>query len=380
MQKDRDLSFDAFRGLAIIAVIAIHASEISSPISSSAGEWKFHFVAYKQLLNFAIPAFVFISGYWLSKKSIKSLGDYKSFLMRRLFRILIPYFVWSFTYIVYGALKTHTIDVGQTAITLLTGRAPGPYYYWFVIMIAQFYIITPLLLYLNRRRYGLALIIILNVLALSARYVSRLYLNCWIPSTMLFYSWIIFFQVGLLVGNSGSDIFGSRHIRFFVLPAILLSLLVSQAEAIIILSRFDNLSVADNPLKFSSFLYSLCVILGFLFVRTRLRHWPKWVVTTGRYSFGIYLIHVAILRQTIEVLQKFGINRSLQPLYQFTLVATTTVLCLLVIGTARKLLPISFCSNILAFGSGRQHSAHSHRPLEQSEQTKFSVGCGIEEA
>jgi surface polysaccharide O-acyltransferase-like enzyme len=349
MKEDRDLSFDAFRGLAIIAVVAIHASNISSQMRSSTGEWNFSFVAYRQLLNFAVPAFVFISGYWMSKKPIESLEDYKHFLIRRLSRILVPYLLWSSAYIIYGALKTHKIDISQTVITLMTGRAPGPYYYWFVIIIAQFYIITPLLQYLNRWRFGLTLIIILNALALLSRYISRLYLNFWIPSALAFYSWIIFFQIGLLAGNSGGNIGGTRHLRLFILPVILVSLLVSQIEAIIILSKYGDSSVAFSPLKFSSFLYSVCVILGFLFMRTRLRHWPKLLVTTGHYSFGIYLIHVSILRQAVDILQRFSAIVSFQPLYQLVLVVVTTSICFGIISIARKLLPASFCSRVLGF-------------------------------
>jgi len=44
--ENRDLSFDAFRGLAIIAVVAIHAAYLGgSPHSSG-------FLYYRQLLNF----------------------------------------------------------------------------------------------------------------------------------------------------------------------------------------------------------------------------------------------------------------------------------------------------------------------------------------
>jgi fucose 4-O-acetylase-like acetyltransferase len=85
MQENRDLSFDAFRGLAIIAVIAIHAIYLGgSPHSPG-------FLYYRQLLNFAIPAFFFMSGYWSSKKPIESLEGYKTFLTRKLSRIFVPY-------------------------------------------------------------------------------------------------------------------------------------------------------------------------------------------------------------------------------------------------------------------------------------------------
>ena len=82
MQEKRDLSFDAFRGLAIIAVVGIHAYEIGWRQVSAMSVYGLFIIAYRQFLNFAVPAFVFISGYWLSKKKIESLEDYKNFLTK----------------------------------------------------------------------------------------------------------------------------------------------------------------------------------------------------------------------------------------------------------------------------------------------------------
>ena len=343
------MSFDAFRGIAIIAVVGIHASAFSLRQHSSTSEWNLPVVAYQQLLNFAVPAFIFISGYWLSKKPIESLEGYKEFLTRRLSRVLVPYFLWSFVYIAYGAVVTHKIDAGEILITLLTGRAPGVNYYWFIVLIVQFYIITPFLQHLNRRRYGLLFVIILNVLALIFRYVSRLHLNWSIPSMGLFYSWLVFFQIGLLAGTSDNITFNLRRLRFFIIPAIAVFLLASQLEAIILLSSYGDLYVAVSPVKFSSFFYSISLILGFLFVRERFENWPKLLTTIGRYSFGIYLVHISILKQAIKFFQNFSVINSFQPLYQLTLVVVTTAICLVLIGATRKLLPKTFCVKILGF-------------------------------
>jgi surface polysaccharide O-acyltransferase-like enzyme len=346
MHENRDLSFDAFRGFAIIGVIAIHASLLTFP---STGGGKLALVAYQQLLNFSVPAFVFISGYWLSKEPIGSLQDYKKFLTKRLSRVLIPYFLWSFVYIAYVAIKTRDIDIRQIIHTFLTGAAYGDYYYWFIIMISQFYIITPVLQYLNRKRYGLILVLIVNILALLSRYISRLYLDCWLPSAMLFYSWIILFQFGLLVGSGDNNIFKFKRIGFFILPAILVSLACSQLEAFFMLSKYDNMSCAISPLKYSSLLYAVCVIFGFLFVRERFKNWPKLLVISGQYSLGIYLIHVIILGWLINIFQEISIVHSFLPIYQVVLVAGTLLICLIFIGATRKLLPGHFCSKILGF-------------------------------
>ena len=346
MAEDRDLSFDAFRGFAIIAVVAIH-----SWIYPTTGGWNLFFiVTYRQLLNFAVPAFIFISGYWSSKKSIKSLEDYKTFLGRRLPRVLIPYFFWSFILLGYEAIKTHDVNVYRIIFKLLTGRATTIYF--FIIVISQFYIITPLLQYINRRRYGLMLVLILNVISLLSAYLSRLYFNYWIPVSSAFYSWIIFYEIGLLAGSSDYKIFTAKKVQLFILPAILVCLLISGLEASIILSKYDNLSAryfAVAPVKYSSFLYSICIITAFLHIRKRLSHRPKFLAALGYYSFGIYLIHIPILNQVANLIQKSSTIYSFQSLYQLTVVLITIAICFILIDVARKLLPKSFCRKVLGF-------------------------------
>lgn len=349
MQKNRDPSFDAFRGLAIIAVVAIHTfATCFSRRYSIAGEWNFFFlVACRQLLNFAVPAFIFISGYWMAKKPIRSLQDYRAFLIRRLTRVLIPYLFWSSILLGYEAIKTHDIDVQQIIFKLLTGTAISPYF--FIILIAQLYVITPLLHYVNRKPYGLILVLIVNVISLLLRYLSKLHFNYWFPSISPFYSWIIFYEIGLLVGRSDNKIFAAKKVRFFILPALLVSLLASELEGMILLLKYNILDFAVSAVKYSSFLYSICIIIAFLHLRKHLSQRPEFLVTIGNYSFGIYLIHIPVLHQVANLVQKSSTIYSFQPLYQFIVVLITISICFVLIRITRELFPKSFCYKILGF-------------------------------
>jgi surface polysaccharide O-acyltransferase-like enzyme len=278
MQEDRDLSFDAFRGAAIIAVVALHTIYLG-------GYWGARFLFYCQMFDFGVPTFIFISGYWLSKKPIESLKDYRTFLTRRLPRVLAPYLFWSSLILAYNAFKTGNVNPQEIIFKLLLGRAIFPYF--FIILIAQFYIITPLLRHINRKPYGLILFIVINFISLLLRYFSRLHFFFWFPSVSLFYSWIIFYEIGLLMGGSNIKIPTEKRMLFFILPALLIFLLLSGFEANFIFLRYNNLDFATHALKYSTFMYSVCIIFCFLIVRQQLCHWPKLLVITGRYSFGI---------------------------------------------------------------------------------------------
>jgi len=344
MQKARDSSFDAFRGLAIIAVIAIHATYLGgSPYSLG-------FLPYRQLLNAAVPALFFMSGYWSSKKPIKSLVDYKTFLTRRLSRIFVPYLFWSFILLGYSVAKTGETGGYRIIFNLLTGGACLGYY--FVIAIAQLYIITPLLQYINRKLkwYGLILVLIFNLTIVFFLYLSRLFnIIRHLPVALPFYSWIIYYEIGLFMAESPNKMLASRKMRLYILFAILASWAISVLEAVIILSKYDNPVFASIAVKYSSLLYSVCVILGFIFARGYFKHLPRLLSAIGQYSFGIYLIHVIILGQVVKIFQRFSAICSFQPLYQFVLVAATLCICLILIRVVRRLLSASFCGIIMGF-------------------------------
>lgn len=346
--KDRDPSFEAFRGIAIIAVVAIHAIP-----------WEFYrdyiVLSYRQVLNFAVPSFLFISGYWLSKKPIRSLGDYKSFLQKRLSRVLIPYLFWSVVFLLYENNKTHDFGVAQILCTFLTGAASYHFHHlYFIIVIAQLYMLTPLLNYVNRKPYGFISVLIFNIGSLFLLYLFSLG-DLWFvddPYYLIhspFLLWVIFYQMGLLIGSSDSEGFIPRNMHKFILPAILVALVISVLEAITILSKYDDWHRAICAIKYSSFIYSTCIIFGFLILRERLRNWPRFLVVLGNYSFGIYLIHVIILRGVVRIMPKVDTIYSFQVLYGLMVVLITLITCYVVITITRKLLPKPFYSSVLGF-------------------------------
>ena len=281
------------------------------------------------------------------------MGDYKTFLTRRLSRILVPYIFWSLVFLGYTAVKTHDTNVRAIILKLLTGGAYPAYF--FIIVLTQLYIITPLLQYINRRRYGLILVLVFNIISLLALYLSRLFgLMRHLPASLPFYSWIIFYEIGLLTGGRDNKTLAPKSMRNFILPATLFFMLLSELEGMFILTKYDNLDFAASSTKYSSILYSASIIFGFLFARERFRNWPKFLVTVGRHSFGIYLIHSFILTIVFRIFQQHNIIYSFQPLYQSTpvliaAVAITVSICVALISITRKLIPRSFCAKILGF-------------------------------
>jgi surface polysaccharide O-acyltransferase-like enzyme len=346
MQENRDNAFDVFRAIAIIAVVAIHAIYLGGSPDSSG------FVYYRQLLNFCVPAFFFISGYWASRSQIERWTEYKAFLWKRLSRVLCPYLFWSVAVIVYLVVKTRYFNASRTLLMLLTGGACMGYY--FIIAITQLYVLTPVLQYLNRKLgvHGVAIILVLNMAGLLALYLSGLFnVIRHLPIAMFFYSWIIYYEFGLFAGKHEMTVptRKTRLFRPFIFYALLVSLLISMMETTAILSKFQNPAFAAFPTTYSSLLYSICVIMGFIFYRDYFERFPRLFRKIGRYSFGIYLINMFVLGGIVWILNRFNLLQSFQPLRQFVMVITTLSACLVLIVVARRVLPKLIYSKILGF-------------------------------
>lgn len=344
MRVNRDIFFDSMRGIAIIAVVAIHAIYLGGTPDSPG------FLCYRQLLNFSVPVFFFMSGYWASKKQISSIKDYKSFLTKKFFRIVVPYLFWSFVLLGYSALAKAHFGAFEIIFKLSTGGACMGYY--FVIAIIQLYLLTPLLQYLNRRLkwYGFMLVLAFNFAIIFVLYLSRLFhVIGHLPVALPFYFWVIYYEMGLFSGAGLGDFPVSPKMRAYILFAIPVSGLISVLEGHILSTHYNSPDFAAFAVKYSTFIYSVFVILGFLLWKQYFRRLPRVLIVLGRYSFGIYLIHVVVLGWVVMLFQKSSLLRSFQPAYQLVLVATTTGICFVLISAARKLLPESVCVKVLGF-------------------------------
>jgi surface polysaccharide O-acyltransferase-like enzyme len=94
--KDRILYFDVLRAIAIICVLFIHTINCYSFDNES-----FNFknsIYFRQLVNFGVPLFLFISGYFMAHKKFSTKEDYILFLKKQLPRVLIPFLIYSALY------------------------------------------------------------------------------------------------------------------------------------------------------------------------------------------------------------------------------------------------------------------------------------------
>ncbi|MEI6518687.1 MAG: acyltransferase [bacterium] len=343
--------WDAVRGIAIFCVIVIHA--IGSAwyfVNDNSGAENLYFlVSLRQVVAFAVPVFLFMSGYFLRDVVIHDFPDYIAFLRKRLVRILVPYLLWSFVYIGYTALSTWVYpSILSVFTTLLLGQASGPFY--FILLICQFYILLPLFLFLRKSTFGFVSVCILNILGIVALYAYTLITGS-SPSLVCygvpFFMWMIYFMIGI---NA------NKIYTYLRTPAIVITLVITLIIAVIeslylMHISGENTVFATSSVRLGSMLYTIPIIL--LVLKLSKSRWsiPGKLVHLGHYSFGIYFIHMLILTFTSQFITTVPFITAHPMLYSIILTILTTVSCYAIGTVINRLLPRNFTKLYLGFGA-----------------------------
>ena len=83
----RNPYFDYLRAMAIIMVVAIHCYDAQTE--------SFLVQLIRNFLNCAVPLFLAVSAFFLSRKDLKSWRPYKNFLQVQIPKVYIPMVIWS---------------------------------------------------------------------------------------------------------------------------------------------------------------------------------------------------------------------------------------------------------------------------------------------
>jgi len=148
-------------GLATICVVLYHASgwgfvamfwwthrylPVTSPNFDQIGSTAYFALrTVEQLVSFAIPAFLFVSGVFAAMAASRSdRGEVWRGIGRRLLQLVLPYLIWSAVMLALEAAQGATLTPLQIVRILLTGRATSAFY--FVPLLCQLYLLSPLLI------------------------------------------------------------------------------------------------------------------------------------------------------------------------------------------------------------------------------------------
>lgn len=295
MSQQRNSYFDMLRGIAIIFVVFIHCFGSC---------YSFHFfsipaIICRNVFNVAVPIFLAISGYFVSA-SINEKSDFKSFLKKQIPRVYIPMFFCSLPLFALNVNQGHSI---LTSLIKLFSCSYSVYY--FIALIVQCYL---LLTVIKSNLKSISIVFAFSGLMWWAAYTYVIKLNMGLQLPLVVYAgsilaWGFFFCIGVYVRKNG---FLNIKFRYILLPLLTL-LAVCWIESNYIMNQTQSLDGCGQ--KVSAFLFNVVLLLC-LFNKNLIAYMEKLsnnlvfkaFAMLGRYSFGVYLIHLFILGKVIALI------------------------------------------------------------------------------
>ena len=283
MVKQRDTYYDFLRGIAIIMVMGIHTYS----------DGLMHLNLFlRQFINCAVPIFLAISGYFIGQKSFEEKGSYTKFLGKQIPRVYLPMLFWSIPWVILS------IKGGSTPwLTVLKAFVGEMSIFYFIILIVQYYILTPVIQKVNLRIGG-GYSVIITIVGISVFDFTQRILGMkltLVESASPFPVWMVFYVMGVLKAQSIEFPFQIK--RPWIGAAIGIALCVIQVAWL----YMQYGSIAPG-IKLSSHIYTYFVIMWLfsdnartLYNKIQNNQMANWIVETGRLSFFIYLTHCFII-------------------------------------------------------------------------------------
>lgn len=279
--QQRDTYFDFLRGIAIIMVIGIHTYT----------DGQMHFNLFlRQILNCAVPIFLTISGYFIGHKSFVEQGSYVKFLKKQVPRVYIPMLFWSIPWMLLA------IRGGESPMVSVIRTFVGDMsIFYFIILIIQYYALTPLMQRVNR---GGNYAVIITIIGISLfDYVMRIenVKLSLVESAGIFPVWMIFYVMGVLKAQGFEIPLQNKHpLRYSILAIFLCCV------HIYLLYRIGG--TVTPGIKLSAHIYSYFIIMWLFTDKARKcynkiqnKALGRLFVYIGRVSFFMYLTHCLVL-------------------------------------------------------------------------------------
>lgn len=297
----RNQNVDAFRVIAVLAVITLHAAPFENP-TVPLGQTIDVATVLNQLARFAVPYFFVISGYFFGLKADGGQEAINGLI--RIFKRLVPLLlIWSAIYVIpFNFSSQHLpaasglraagdlMDPLQLQRKLLTGLFQGTkVHLWFVISLLWCAGIATLFLVHGKLRWLVAFSVTLYALGLLAKAYSATPLGL----TTSFntrngpFFGLVFFTTGYLLSRTKPD-------RSWFRKGILLLMLgvLAHFSEIVVLNAWFDVSMLQDYVVGT---YLLGLGTGLIALSGREIPGAATIGKYGKYVLGIYLCHFAFI-------------------------------------------------------------------------------------
>jgi len=348
-------------GLAIIAVVLYHASawgfiamfwwtdryrQTQVPDFSQMGGGSYYALrAIEQGIIFGIPAFLFVSGFFVAFATKRSQVTVSwQVIITRLRSLIIPFILWSALILVGDMLQGSRLTLSQIFTTVLTGHVVPPFY--FIPLLIQLYLIAPFLVPLARSRWKLLLVAtaIIQLGVLILRYVEILNLAngilkpyYFLSRGVLFPGNIFWFSLGIVFGFHLTEFkLALDRVKSILLIILLIFFVLGIFEWEYLLLASGEQWIGPKETLIDH-IYAGFFIFSFLAFEKLNPILSEQLATLGSRSYGIYLVHFPVQEYTARLIYHVlpGLL-AYQFLYQSLLIGMALIVPLIMMGLVNR--------------------------------------------
>jgi peptidoglycan/LPS O-acetylase OafA/YrhL len=313
-------------GLAVLGVILYHSSAwgyismfwwtdhyrpVAVPNFAQLGGLTYFVLRFIEgAIIFAIPSFLFVSGFFVSVATGRSQSTVSwKVVLTRIKTLAIPFLIWSILVLLFQLLQGQKYTLGGAVSAVLTGQIYPPYYY--VPVLIELYLLSPFLVPLAKKRWELLLVVAggVQLIVLLLRYPEILGLNIpllepfyFLTTGWLFPGYLFWFCFGIVFGFHLPQ-FKQTIVRFkwVSLAGIFVFFILGMAEWESLLRLSGQPWIGPQETLVDN-LYAGAFILSFLAFESFIPPFSSQLANIGGKSYGIYLVHAPVLEFTARVI------------------------------------------------------------------------------
>ena len=260
--------------------------------------WTFAiWIAIRKIINFAVPVFFFLSGYYSKNfNEICKIG-LKKYYTNRFRRLLIPYFIWASFYVIIWGLKKNEIP-SDWLYLLLTGIGPT----YFLLALAQLTVLTPIMQWLKCNKVFNYIFWLVTPLYIVFFYLWN-FSHCeeFRLGQFFCFPWFVFYYLGIKaqeINCFGHKMEYSQSPTYFLslrngISFFIISVILAQIEGFSLNHYTGIFPFSISQITIGSIMCSLACI--FLIIRLAFYIPVSLSILSklGDYSMGIFLLHTA---------------------------------------------------------------------------------------
>lgn len=243
----------------------------------------------RQVDSFAIPAFLFVSGFFIAFSARRNEGPLSwKVSLSRISKLIWPFAIWT------------------TIHFTLLGRFPRNIWdlfsqYYYIILLIQLFLLSPLLIVWMKRDWKSALIVTgaLQIAVMSVRYIEALGVVSPVLDTLIrwtplwfFPNRVFYFVLGVMAGTH-LVLLRTWMVRYrrVLLAVTVAGLLVAFIEFYYIVALPGQTSLFGDFTGIGRLIYAVIAILAFLAFDDWKVPAEKWLQDLGGKTLGIYLMN-----------------------------------------------------------------------------------------